>query len=116
MNIFENIFQFLIFPGFLFSATLGLFAGWIDRKMTARIQWRVGPQWYQNFLDVIKLLFYKETLIPENFSKIIFLGMPLLSLASITLVSTIIFVISGAPNAGFVGDLIVIIYLSRSRQ
>ena len=112
MSILENIFQFLIFPGFLFSATMGLFAGWIDRKVTARIQFRVVPPWYQNFLDIIKLLFYKETLIPENVSKVIFLGMPLLSLASITLVSTIILVISGTPKVGFLGDLIVVIYLS----
>ena len=111
MNIFDYLFLFFVFPGFLFSAIMGLFVGWIDRKVTARIQWRVGPPWYQNFLDVIKLLFYKETLIPENVSKIIFLGMPLLSLASVTLVSTIIFVINGTPNTGFLGDLIVVIYL-----
>ena len=111
MNILENLFQFLIFPGFLFSATIGLFAGWIDRKVTARVQWRTGPPWYQNYLDVIKLLFYKETLIPENISKIMFLGMPLLSLASATLVSTVILVISASPQVSFLGDLIVVIYL-----
>ena len=111
-TMLRYLFLFLIFPGFLFSATMGLFAGWIERKVTARVQWRKGPPWYQNFLDIIKLLFYKETLIPENVSKIIFLGMPLLSLASVTLVSTIILVISGTPNTGFLGDLIVIIYLS----
>ena len=111
MKIFEYLFLFLIFPGFIFSATVGLFAGWIDRKLTARIQWRVGPPWYQNFIDIIKLLFFKETVIPENVSKTIFLGMPLLSLAGATLVSTIILVINGTPQAGFLGDLIVVIYL-----
>ena len=111
MKILEYLFLFLIFPGFLFSATIGLFAGWVDRRLTARVQWRVGPPWYQNFIDVIKLLFYKETVIPENVSRVIFLGMPLLSLASATLVSTIILVISGMPQAGFIGDIIVVIYL-----
>ena len=111
MKILEYLFLFLIFPGFLFSATIGLFAGWVDRKLTARVQWRVGPPWHQNFIDVIKLLFYKETVIPENVSRVIFLGMPLLSLAAATLVSTIILVISGTPQAGFIGDLIVVIYL-----
>ena len=111
MKILEYLFLFLIFPGFLFSATIGLFAGWVDRKLTARVQWRVGPPWHQNIIDVIKLLFYKETVIPENVSRVIFLGMPLLSLASETLVSTIILVISGTPQAGFIGDLIVVIYL-----
>jgi len=111
MNMLEYLFQFLVFPGFLFSATIGLFAGWIDRFLTARIQWRAGPPWYQNFADVIKLLFYKETLIPEGISRPVFLGMPLLSLAGATLVSTIILVINASPKAGFLGDLIVIIYL-----
>ncbi|MDD5427824.1 MAG: NADH-quinone oxidoreductase subunit H [Candidatus Omnitrophica bacterium] len=111
MKILEYLFLFLVFPGFAFSATMGLFAGWVDRRLTARVQWRVGPPWYQNFLDVIKLLFYKETLIPEGVSKAIFLGMPLLSLASATLVSTMILVISPAPGSGFIGDLIVVIYL-----
>ncbi|MFA6320985.1 MAG: complex I subunit 1 family protein [Candidatus Omnitrophota bacterium] len=111
MKIFEYLFVFLVFPGFLFSATIGLFAGWVDRRLTARVQWRVGPPWYQNFFDVIKLLFYKETLIPEGASKAIFLGMPLLSLASATLASTIILVISPAVHSGFIGDLIVVVYL-----
>jgi len=111
MNILESLFQFLIFPGFIFSAVMGLLTGWVDRKVTARVQWRVGPPWYQNFADVIKLLFYKETLIPVNVSKPVFLGMPLLSLASATLVSTIVLVINGKPGSGFLGDLIVVIYL-----
>lgn len=111
MAILSSLFQFLIFPGFIFSAVMGLFTGWVDRKVTAKVQWRVGPPWYQNFIDVIKLLFYKETLIPENASKPIFLGMPLLSLASVTLVSTMVLVMNGNTGSGFPGDLIVVIYL-----
>ena len=111
MKVFEYLFQFLVFPGFLFSVTAGLLAGWVDRFLTARIQWRKGPPWYQNFVDVIKLLFYKETVIPAKISKIIFLGMPLLALAGATLVSTVILVINASPSVSFLGDLIVIIYL-----
>lgn len=111
MNILNNLFQFLVFPGFIFSAVMGLLVGWIDRKVTAKVQWRVGPPWYQNFVDVIKLLFYKETLIPGNVSKPIFLGMPLLSLAASTLVSTIVLAVSADPSGGFLGDLVVVVYL-----
>ena len=111
MKIFEYIFQFLVFPGFIFSSAMGLFVGWVDRKVTARLQWRVGPPWYQNFFDIAKLMFYKETLIPEGVSKAIFLGMPLVAASAATLVSTIILMINGAPQTGFVGDLIVIVYL-----
>ena len=107
----EYIFAFLVFPGFIFSLTMGLLVGWVDRKVTARVQWRVGPPWYQNFADIIKLLFYKETLIPEGVSKAMFLGMPLVAASSAALVSTILLVINGAPAKGFVGDLIVVVYL-----
>lgn len=106
----DYLFLFLIFPGFLFSASMGLLVGWVDRKVTARLQWRKGPPWYQNFIDIIKL-FYKETLIPEGASKGIFFTMPLIAMASATLVSTILLVINRAPNNGFIGDLIVVVYL-----
>ncbi len=107
----EYAFLYLIFPGFLFSSAMGLLIGWIDRKVTARIQWRVGPPWYQNFIDVLKLLLYKETLVPEGVSKTFFLGMPAVAMASATLVSTIILVINAIPQKGFIGDLIVLVYL-----
>jgi NADH-quinone oxidoreductase subunit H len=111
MKIAEYIFQFLIFPGFLFSSAMGLIVGWVDRKVTARVQWRAGPPWYQNFADVLKLLLYKETLIPQGVSKFTFLGMPVLAMSAATLVSTVILVINAAPRSGFIGDVIVIAYL-----
>jgi NADH-quinone oxidoreductase subunit H len=111
MKPLEYIFLFLIYPGFLFSATMGLLVGWVDRKVTARLQWRVGPPWYQNFIDVAKLLLYKETLIPKGASRAVFLGMPALCLSGATLASTIVLVVTGEPDKGFIGDIIVIAYL-----
>jgi len=90
---------------------MGLLVSWVDRKVTARLQWRVGPPWYQNFIDVTKLLLYKETLIPEGVPKAIFLGMPVLASAGAALVSTVVLVINGTPSAGFLGDLVVLVYL-----
>lgn len=89
---------------------MGLIIGWIDRKITARLQYRVGPPWYQNFADIIKL-FYKETLIPEGASKNIFFLMPLIAMASATLASTVLLVINRTLSAAFIGDLIVVVYL-----
>lgn len=103
------LFSYLIFPGFLFSACIGLIAGWIDRKVTARIQWRVGPPWYQNFVDFIKLL-GKETIIPEG-ARLTFLLAPWLGLLSLILVATILGVSISSPLESFMGDLIVLIYL-----
>lgn len=111
MNLLEYIFAFLVFPGFLFAAAAGLLAGWVDRKVTAKVQWRVGPPWYQNFMDVAKL-FYKETLIPEGGSRGLFLTMPVAALASATLMTTITLMANICPGEGFIGDIIVILYLS----
>jgi len=103
------LFNYLIFPGFLFSACIGLIAGWIDRKVTARIQWRVGPPWYQNFVDIVKLL-GKETIVPAG-AKITFLLSPVLGLLSTILVATILGVTVRLPLESFAGDLIVVLYL-----
>ena len=111
MEALLYLFAFLVFPGLLFSGTMGLLVGWIDRKVTARLQWRAGPPWYQNFFDVAKLALYKETLIPEGVSKAMFLGMPALALAGSTLVSTIVWTANLVPGTGFIGDVIVVVYL-----
>jgi NADH-quinone oxidoreductase subunit H len=110
-KVAEYLFLFLVFPGFLFSGAMGLLVCWVDRKVTARLQWRVGPPWYQNFADVLKLLLYKETLLPKGVSKAVFLGMPVIGLAAATLASTIILFTSGLPQSGFIGDVIVVVYL-----
>jgi len=106
----KTIFYFLVFPGFLFTAVCGFLVSWVDRKVTAKVQWRVGPPWYQPFVDVVKLL-GKETLVPKGASKATFLMSPLVGLAGITLVSTILWIINLNPARSFIGDLIVIIYL-----
>lgn len=111
MDLLQYAFLFLIFPGFLFSAAMGLVVGWIDRKVTARVQWRVGPPWYQNFLDVAKLVFYKETLIPGSAAKFVFMGMPLVALSASTLVSTMVVYANAPSHPGFIGDLVVAAYL-----
>jgi len=105
----KALFSYLIFPGFLFSACVGLLACWVDRKVTARLQWRVGPPWYQNFLDIVKL-FGKETILPEG-AKLTFLLSPCLGLLSVALVATILGVGILSPAHSFMGDLIVVMYL-----
>ncbi len=104
------LFYFLIIPGFLFTAIIGLLASWVDRKVTARVQWRKGPPWYQPFVDIVKLL-GKETILPRTASKLTFLTAPILGLVAVTLVSTLIWIMDANPNKGFLGDLIVILYL-----
>ncbi len=104
------ILQFAIFPGFLFSVVIGLLATWVDRKVTARVQYRQGPPWYQPFADIVKLL-GKEVFVPEGASQFVFLASPLAGLAAATLVVTMLWLFNAAPGTGFIGDLIVVLYL-----
>ena len=104
-----NYLFYLIIFGFLLTAVIGLFTSWVDRKVTARLQYRVGPPVMQPFIDIVKL-FGKETLVPEGASAITFLSAPVVGLASVMVVSTLLWVNSINPRATFMGDLIVVLY------
>ncbi len=110
MEFIKILFNYLILPGFLFTAIIGMFLTWIDRKVTARVQMRVGPPWYQPYADFFKLLL-KETLIPEGASKVLFYLGPILGLISMSILSVMIFSMNFSPDGSFVGDIIVMIYL-----
>lgn len=88
---------------------VGLISTWIDRKVTARVQWRVGPPILQPFYDFVKLM-GKETLVPATANRAVFLGAPFAGLVSITLVSTILW-LAGGFGISFTGDVIVVVYL-----
>jgi len=101
---------YLFIYGFLLTAIIGLIASWIDRKVTARVQYRVGPPFFQPLIDIVKLL-GKETLIPKGSSKVVFMAAPLIGMASVVIVSTLLWLNNIDPSKGFLGDLIVVIYL-----
>ena len=92
------------------TAVLGLLSKWFDRKLTARLQWRVGPPWYQPFADFLKLL-GKETIVPETARPAVFLVWPLVGFAAVSVATTILWVANFRPETGFVGDVIVVLYL-----
>jgi NADH-quinone oxidoreductase subunit H len=106
----RDVFIYLVFPGFIFTAGAGMLASWLDRKLTARVQWRVGPPWYQSFADVVKLL-NKEIIVPRGSSRFAFVASPLIGFAGVVLLSSIVGSICYDPGRTFVGDLIVIVYL-----
>ncbi len=108
-NLFQLLFWILVFPGFLFTACFGLIASWIVRKVSALVQWRVGPPLFQPFYDVVKLV-GKETLIPQEAQRTVFMGAPLVGLAGVLLLSTMLWRIT-IDQTAFVGDIIVAIYL-----
>jgi len=89
---------------------VGFLLRWVDRKVTARVQYRVGPPWYQPIVDVIKLM-GKENLIPATARGSGFLLAPVVALASTGVAATILWTALIRPEAAFGGDLIVVIYL-----
>ena len=103
------LFFLLIFPGFLFTSIFGLIVGWIDRKVSARVQFRVGPPFFQNFYDVFKLC-GKEIILIKNSPYFLFVIAPIIAFASVLITSTLV----GTAfffNLGIGGDLLFIIYL-----
>jgi len=104
-----QFFYYLIFPGFAFAATVGLLTAWVDRKVTARVQYRVGPPWYQSFADVVKLL-GKEVILPENARKTGFLLAPIIAFTASSMAAAMLGIYNWNWNAGFVGDIIVFWY------
>jgi NADH-quinone oxidoreductase subunit H len=110
MNIFVDILSLLIFPCGLFLLILGLVYEWVDRKLLAQLQNRIGPRWFQPLADVLKLL-AKEEVIPEGVNPWLFIGLPIVALAG-SLTAALYTPIIGRPSThSFPGDLIVTVYL-----
>jgi len=100
------LFWIVVIPG---TVVVGLIASWIVRKVSALVQWRVGPPLFQPIYDVMKLL-GKEILVPQDAQRAVFIMAPLVGLAGILLLSIILWWTALAQTA-FVGDIIVAIYL-----
>jgi len=103
-------FNILIFPGFLFLGAYALVMEFIDRKLYARLQNRQGPPWFQPLADFLKLI-GKETIIPEDADKKVFVFLPILSLAAVTAAYLYIPIWRDTSLFPFEGDIIVILYL-----
>ena len=94
---------------FFFLSIAGMLAVWFDRKVTARLQFRVGPPWYQGFADFIKLS-GKEMLIPAKANVFMFAFAPVVSVLAVVAAGTVILLVSRA-SLSFPGDIILIVYL-----
>ncbi len=110
MNAVLPILSLAVFPGGLFLLAGGLAYEWIDRKLLALFQNRVGPRWFQPLADTIKLL-AKEEIIPDKANKLLFIGLPLVSLAGGLTAALYVPLAGLAPSYSFGGDLIVTLYL-----
>lgn len=105
-----SLFYIFIFPGLLFLSFYGLILEYLDRKLYARFQNRVGPPWFQPLADFIKLM-GKEGIIPTHADKGMFKLLPAFAIAAVSVV--ILYIPIWGTNAiySFDGDLVVILYL-----
>lgn len=100
----------LLFPGGLFLLVSGLVYEWIDHKLVARFQNRVGPRWFQPLADMVKLL-AKEEITPEGVNKTLFFLLPVIALASAFTSALYVPMAGFVPAGSFRGDLIITLYL-----
>jgi len=105
----ESLFILLIFPGIAFQLVCSWLFEWLDRKLQALFQRRVGPRWFQPFADMLKL-FSKEDILPLGTNEFAAAVLPLTSIAAV-LTAGIYVPIAGFSPVSFEGDLIVILYL-----
>ncbi len=109
LNI-SPIIALLLFPGGLFLLNAGLVYEWIDRKLVARYQNRIGPRWFQPLADSIKLL-AKEEIIPFGVHKGLFVSLPVVALTGALTAALYTPLFGIAPVFSFEGDLVVTLYL-----
>ncbi|HZW58132.1 MAG TPA: NADH-quinone oxidoreductase subunit NuoH [Nitrososphaerales archaeon] len=81
------LFKVSTFPGLTFAAILSSFVIWYERKLLAKMQYRIGPLyagrvegWLQSFADLFKLLF-KEIVIPARADTLFFMAVPFAMMA-----------------------------------
>jgi len=100
----------LVFPGVIFFTLYSLFCEFIDRKVYARLQNRVGPPIFQPFADFFKL-FSKEGLVPERADRKMFTAIPIVGVAVVITSFLYIPIWSASSLYPFTGDIIVVVYL-----
>jgi NADH-quinone oxidoreductase subunit H len=112
------VFRVLVFPGFTFILLFTMFCDWVERKVEARMQNRMGPVYtgpagvLQPLADFIKLL-TKEDIVPFNVKNFVFRFAPILPF-SIFVFSFAFLPIDGVNvifGSNFEGDLILVFTL-----
>lgn len=105
-----QLINLLFFPGGLFLLGLGLGYEWLDRKLLARLQNRIGPRWFQPLADTIKLL-SKEEIVPQGVNPWLFITLPIVALTGTLTAALYVPIFGLTPAYSLPGDLIIALYL-----
>jgi NADH-quinone oxidoreductase subunit H len=93
------------------TVAVGLVISWLVRKVSAMVHYRIGPPVLQPVWDVMKLM-GKETLIPSEAQRGLFMSAPLVGMAGAMLLSVVLLHAAVWPAKAFIGDVIVVLYLT----
>ncbi|HTO46088.1 MAG TPA: complex I subunit 1 family protein [Burkholderiales bacterium] len=102
-------FALSIWPGMLGATALGLLYLWVARKLTARLQGRRGPPFYQPLFDLVKLL-GKRTVVPRDANRGLFYALPVVAVAA-TALGLVVVPVPGNPVPSFPGDVVLLLFL-----
>lgn len=106
--MFTDIFRIAAFPGFGFAALLAAGTIFVERKMLAKLQLRVGPFYCGKVEGILQLmadglkLISKEIIIPAKSDKPIFIAAPLLFVGA---AAAFVALIPVAPGGWVVADV-----------
>ena len=100
----------LFFPGGLFLLASGLVFEYIDRKLVAQFQNRIGPRWFQPLADIVKLL-AKEEITLAGVNPQLFVALPVVALAAALTAALYVPMFGFQAMFSFRGDLVVTLYL-----
>jgi NADH-quinone oxidoreductase subunit H len=110
MEGIKDLIALAIFPSGLVLGMVALGYEWVNRKLVARLQNRLGPPWFQPLADLVKLL-AKDEVVPERAMAVLFHGLPIVALAGVLTAALYVPLFGTGSSYSFNGDLIVTVYL-----
>jgi NADH-quinone oxidoreductase subunit H len=108
MSAWQAAVQLLLFPGLVYAVAVSFLMTWLQRKINARLQGRIGPPFYQPFFDVIKLAAKKPIARPPLQGFV----MTMLPVGAVTATLAATTLLPVFPSlGGFSGDLVLLVAL-----
>ena len=108
MTLLRAAAQLLVFPGLLYAVSAAFLMVWLQRKLNARLQGRIGPPFYQPFFDFVKLL-GKRPIERPPLQGLVMTALPIASVAATLGAVALLPVVPS--SAGFAGDLVLLVAL-----
>ena len=108
MTLFSALGRLLVFPGLLYAVPAAWFMEWMHRSLTAKMQGRIGPPFFQPFFDFVKLL-AKTPVRRTGFQGLAMTALPLIAVSA--MLGTIALLPVLPAGGGFTGDLILLVSL-----